>query len=224
MKKKIIFFLVVCLLFVGKVSAQTETQLFGAGVSAATNGFGANAYWQPVDKWKVALAGEFFPQLSIDKTINEGSVSVDMNAKYKTGGVFVTGGYQFLSWMYATAGLGINFFKASAIGSPQSMKYGDITLSPETIGGLNVNIKSGATVSPYLAIGFGRQLPTEKLVGVGVEIGAYYMGSPQLEIDATGMLEGTGDPEHVQALQDEFSQFKFYPMIKLNVTFNVFSM
>lgn len=221
MRKTIQILLAVCLMYAGNVAAQDGTNMFGVGVSAATNGFGANAYWQPTSKWKVALAGEFFPSLAIEEKITEGSVSVDMDAKVKTGGVFLTGGYQFLSWMYATAGVGINFFKASALGTPLQMKYGDIYLEPETIGSLDVNIKSGSAVSPYLAIGFGRQAPTERIAAVGVELGAYYMGSPKLELDATGMLAPTGDAAHVKKLQNELSAFSFYPMIKLNVTFNL---
>lgn len=205
-----------------KLVAQKLENGFGAGFSVATNGIGGNIYWLPVQKWKIGINGEYMPKITISPSIKENNVTVDIEGKFKTGGVFLTGSYQILKWMYATAGAGFSFFGSNATGKPKEMKYGDIVLKPETIGEISLNVKPGARFSPYAAIGFGKQAAFNKRFAFGVEVGAYYMDGPKLDIKASGMLLPTQDPEHVKKLQDEFSQFKFYPMVKLNLSVKIF--
>ena len=221
---KVLFLISILTLTTVHSKAEEWSTRIGLNVSAATNGVGGGVYWLPTERWKVSLNGEYMPSLKFDGTIRENEVTVDVGIRYKTGGVFLTGGYQFLPWMYGTAGVGINFFDIKAAGIADEIQFGDIVLKPETVGELSYEFASSAKVSPYLAVGFGRQAPTTKRVACAVEIGAYYMGAPKLEVTATGMLKPTEDSEHVKKLEKEFSQFKFYPMVKVILTVNLFEL
>ncbi|MDO5571535.1 MAG: hypothetical protein Q4F97_08770 [Bacteroidales bacterium] len=223
MKKIILLLMSALLLLPQNGFTQKSENVFGIGLSGSTNGVGGGLYWQPTSRWKLSLNGEYMPKINVNTEIEESKVTVDLDAKYKTGGVFLTGGYQFLRFMYVVGGVGVNFFNANGIGTPHSIEYGDITLEPSTVGTLTLDVKSGAKIAPYIGIGFGKQAPKRR-VSLSAEIGTYYMGAPKLDIVATGMLEPTQEATHIQQLQDEFSQFKFYPVLKLSLTIKLFKL
>jgi len=52
----------------------------------------------------------------------------------------------------------------------------------------------------------------------------YYLGAPNVEIEASGLLAPTADPVHGQKelLERQLSQYKFYPVIKINFAVKLF--
>jgi hypothetical protein len=50
------------------------------------------------------------------------------------------------------------------------------------------------------------------------------MGAPQIDIAATGLIAPTADPAHGQEekLENQISQYKFYPVFKLNLSVQLF--
>lgn len=216
---------VVALLFalpmVGREPAR-KLPAMGVGVSAATTGLGANVYWNPTSQWKVMGSYDI---MTFERDFNFSTEGLDIDAdlRYSMNGVFAKGGYQILSWLYATAGVGWLGFRPEIKGVPaDDYKYGDIYLKPEVLGELNVKVKSGSTVSPYLGIGFGKQSAFFKRVAAGFELGAYYMGAPKLEVDATKMLAPTADPDHVVRIENQFSKYRIYPQVQVTISVKLF--
>lgn len=224
--RKISFLLVV--LFCSYVSmAQEQNQLkykptIGASAKVSTTGFGADIYWSPIKNWAVKLGYDTFT-FKYDFDYNSSDIKLQASAKAKTGNLGLSVGYQFLSWMYATVGVGTLNFRPEVQAYPsEGIKYGDIILSPETVGSLSFKVKPSAPVCPYLGIGFGRYI-ANRAVGFGFEVGTWYMGRPKLEVQASGMLSPSANPEHVSMLEDELRDLRFYPVLKFNVNVKLFT-
>jgi len=56
------------------------------------------------------------------------------------------------------------------------------------------------------------------------EIGSFYMGAPEVSLEATGLIAPTADPAHgqKQALENQIEQYKFYPVIKIGLAIKLF--
>ena len=99
----------------------------------------------------------------------------------------------------------------------ESIKYGDLTITPEEIGDLIIGVDYGE-VAPYIGMGFGRGIPKTN-VGFGFELGTYYTGSPKVTLKATEMLSDTAKEE--AQLQSNLSDYKWFPFINLRLSFKL---
>lgn len=93
------------------------------------------------------------------------------------------------------------------------IKYGDITITQEEIGDITIGVDY-AGVAPYLGFGFGRAVPKNR-IGFGLEIGTYYVGSPDVTVEATEMLAETAQEQ--ETLQNNLSDYKWFPFINLRL-------
>lgn len=194
----------------------------GINVQGSTLGVGGNIYYNMIPKFTVR-AGFDAIGVKFNTNINQSDISLKAKFKVRTSGFSVGADYQFLNFMYVAGGVGLFRFKPEGHGIPtSSISFGDIEIKPETIGTLDIKVRQGFSVSPYLGIGFGKLAPKKK-VSFAFEIGTYYMGSPKLDVVATGMLEPSGDPDHVSTIQNQFRQYKFYPVIKFSLGIKLFS-
>ena len=222
------FFSVIVLIFVcGAVSAQSVTEKkvsFGVAAKASTTGFGADVYCAFGDRLGIK-AGFDLMSMNFNVKIDQGLVKLNTQAQAKTGSITAGVGYQLTNWFYVTGGFGFLNFNPRALAYPtEGIKYGDIVLSPETVGELEVKIKPSNPVAPYLGIGFGRYVSKNNRVSFGAELGTWFMGSPKLEITATGMLTPTQSPEHIERLENQIKDFSFYPILKFNLNVRIFNL
>lgn len=97
----------------------------------------------------------------------------------------------------------------------ETFTYGEIVVSPEEIGTFAMDIKWNA-VAPYVGIGFGRNVP-KKRVSFTIDMGSYYIGSPSVKLNPTGMLSPTADQQSV--MEGNMVDYKWHPV--LNFQFNV---
>lgn len=98
-----------------------------------------------------------------------------------------------------------------------SVKQGDIMISPEEVGKIDVGIKVGP-ICPYIGIGFGRAVPKTRF-SFNFEIGGYYINQPNISFKATGMLEPSSANETV--LQDNMSGYNWLPMMNFGFNFKI---
>lgn len=99
-----------------------------------------------------------------------------------------------------------------------SVSIGDVEFNSDDIGELNITTVWKKT-APYAAIGFGRAVPKNKRLGFGLEIGTYFAGSPEVTLDATGLIEQTKDQEAL--LQESFSELKFIPYVSFRLSYSL---
>jgi hypothetical protein len=99
-----------------------------------------------------------------------------------------------------------------------SVNIGDVEFNSDDIGELNITTVWKKT-APYAGIGFGRAVPKNKRLGFGLEIGTYFAGSPDVTLEATGLIEQTKDQEAL--LQESFSELKFIPYISFRLSYSL---
>ena len=145
------------------------------------------------------------------------NIAVDLNAlstdflldylPFKRSSFHITGGISFVSKMNIDATVLLN----------QTFEYGDIKITPEEIGQIDIGIDYTG-IAPYIGFGFGRSVPKNR-VGVGLEVGGYFAGGPQVDVEATGMLSDTSEEE--AQLEENLSDYAWVPRASLRISFKL---
>lgn len=190
---------------------------WGLGINLTTNGIGIGLARSIHSKNKVIvkLEGAYLPltmknyeyavgtsKLLINSNINLGSIGLYFDWHPFSNAFKLTGGVAYMLTNVSSNAI----FKDSVI-------QGEIKVSPNSIGNIDVKIKTMPIV-PYFGLGFGRSIPKTR-VNIGFDLGAYYISSPILTFKCTGMLEPTSDQE--KKLNDNLSVNKFLPILRLNL-------
>jgi hypothetical protein len=91
------------------------------------------------------------------------------------------------------------------------------------VGSLGGEIKF-KDLAPYLGVGFGNAVAAGKKIGISLDLGVAFVGSPNLELNATGPI--AGDPafradlaEEEADVEESLSDFKLYPILSLAITY-----
>jgi len=92
------------------------------------------------------------------------------------------------------------------------------------VGDFNFEFQSSVKTAPYIAAGFRKFLGKQKRITYNFETGLYYMGPPELEISASGLLNPSADPvhDHKHYLEDHFSVYRYYPVVKFAIAVRLF--
>lgn len=94
---------------------------------------------------------------------------------------------------------------------------GDFVFTPDDIGRIDIGL-DWTDFNPYFGIGFGRTVPN-KSVGFGIDLGMFYMGSPDVSVIATGMLEDTSEEE--AELEENLSEYAWLPQLNFRLSFRL---
>lgn len=194
------------------------------GASASTNGWGVNARYAFND-WFSLRTGYENLSFSYDFDFNESDIRYDATFDFKTGGIMCLADFAYTKNLYISAGAIFNSYKPKISGFAISdLEYGDITIPAEDIGTFKMEAESEFKVSPYIGAGYQAFFGKLNRVVFQFETGLYYMGPPDLTIEADGLLAPTADPDlgHDKYLEKQFDAYKIYPVIKLNLAVRIF--
>jgi hypothetical protein len=194
------------------------------GGHASTNGLGANIIYSFNDKLAIRTGFEQL-KFNFDFNFDENDISYDANFNYKTGSISLLVDYYLFRSVYLTGGVGFSSFNPYIKGeASSSWKYGDIYIPPEDIGKFSFSVEPSMKISPYAGIGFGRNIGLNKRIAVNFEMGAFYLGSPDITINATGLLAPTSDPAHGQKnlFEKQLESYRFYPVLKFGISVKLF--
>lgn len=203
------FFLAIALLVSSWSFSQTGkfNQQIGVSFKASTNGFGGDLYYRTSEKFAVKAGIEYLSLNIKSKTIerfigedinfeisipNAPDVKFDADATFKTGALSLTVGYQPFRLMYVTAGIAKTLFATDVTGVSTTdivfagydvPNVGMVTpsIAQDKIGAVNVKVNSKNSIMPYVGIGLGSYVPSNKKVSFALELGAYYVGNYVLE-------------------------------------------
>ncbi|MFW6277285.1 MAG: hypothetical protein ACOC1J_01345 [Prolixibacteraceae bacterium] len=207
-----------------EIALPEPTKGFYAGGQAATSGFGFNFRYIFNERLTLKTGVETL-NFNQDFSFVENNISYRANADYKTGGIFLVGEYYYVRNLYFSAGLASNSLNPTIDGKAQSeLEYGDIEIPAEEIGEFKFDLEPSLNISPYAGIGFRKLFGASKRVGYNFETGLYYLGAPKVNIEANGLLSPTADPAHgkKEQLEKQFQQYKFYPVVKMNIAVRLF--
>lgn len=208
-------------------SARHKTNYYSGfyiGSHASTNGWGFNARYAFND-WFSLKTGYETLSLSTGFSFEEYDVSYEANLDYKTGGILMLADFSYVKNLYISAGAVLNAFNPEIEGFATSdYRYGDIVISAEDIGGFKFSVGPALKVSPYIGAGYQAFLGKMERFVFNFETGIYYMGSPDIEIEASGLIAPTADPAHGQEkyLEYQFESYRIYPVVKFNMAVRLF--
>lgn len=197
---------------------------FYAGGQASTNGLGFNFRYIMSRRLSLNAGME---TMHVVRNFEVHGYGVPFNAQvdYKTGGLFLLGELFYTRSLYLSGGIISNNFQPQAEGRAlTSFRYGDIILQPSTIGTINVEVEPKYKYSPYAGLGIRRYLDKNHVFSCNFETGLFYLGAPEMHLEATGLFKPTADPANgkEEYLEAQFSAYKYYPVVKAGIAVRLF--
>lgn len=125
------------------------------------------------------------------------------------------------SSLYLTTGVGYTHNVSTAIvaNTTTGLDISGTFISGEDFGNINFEIKWNKIV-PFVGIGIGRAVP-KKRVGVSAELGSYYIGSPKLQMEYTGILEITNIDEALPKIEKNMAGYAFLPYLLVKLRYGI---
>ena len=202
---------VLALLLTGVANADND---FGVGVKVGTLGVGLEASWKPLPYMDIRIGTSSYDY------DNDGRYgSIDYDAVFALDQYYATANFHFpISPMRISAGVYSNGNEFLLVND----QLEDIGGYP---GGLIGTVTSETTfdgTAPYLGIGFDFTLAGK--VGLNLDLGVLWQGEPEVTMEVDGILGDDPGFQDVleterQALEDDMSDFKAWPVISLGFVY-----
>jgi hypothetical protein len=199
------------LLSAGVANADND---FGLGVKVGTLGVGLEASWKPLPYMDIRVGTSSYDYDNDGKFGN-----IDYDAVFALDQYYATANFHFpVSPMRISAGIYSNGNEFLLVND----QLQDIGVYP---GGLIGTVTSKTTfegTAPYLGIGFDFTLAGK--VGLNLDLGVLWQGDPQVTLEVDGILGQDPGFQDVleterQALEDDMSDFKAWPVISLGFVY-----
>jgi hypothetical protein len=95
--------------------------------------------------------------------------------------------------------------------------YGDLVLSEEQIGYVDLNI-NWKGLAPYLGLTLGQNI-SQKIFSVKFDLGTYLLNKPDAAITGTGLLEGNSS--QTKQFQSNIKNYRWLPVLQINFNFKL---
>lgn len=119
-----------------------------------------------------------------------------------------------------TAGLANSYNQYTVTVTPlTNQTFGYINYTPADIGKIKTDVKVNS-IMPYLGIGLGRAVPTNRL-GLGLDLGLYYQGSPQFNFQSEGSFKPSDNEKNTTLFNNTFSNWVLIPSINFQVKYKI---
>jgi hypothetical protein len=211
-----------CAIALGLGAAMTASadNALGFGVKAGTLGLGVEGTWRPLPYLDLRFGANQF-----DYTDTRSETGVVYEAELNLDNYYLTGNFRFpLSPFRVTAGVYSNGNEVNAISGDNGaiIVIGGDPYPADAVGTLSARGSFGST-SPYAGVGFDFSLFGK--VGMNLDFGVLWQGSPRVEIASDGILSGNPtfesslEAERLE-LEDNLSDYKAWPVISIGFVFN----
>lgn len=205
-------------------SAQAQSPTMGEqersgvalSVQASTMGPSVGLHVGVSETVRIRARGAFLPY-SFSRDLDGDDVDARVDGDLQIGGPEIRlDWHPFRSSFHLSGGVLYNITEADALIFPTSSYEfnGDKTFSEEKIGEMDAKA-SYSSISPYAGLGFGNALAERW--SFRVELGAYYVGSPEFDFGGEGLIEPTERNEAI--LADGFESFQFYPHFAFGLSY-----
>lgn len=210
--------LLVLLLGVGSVNMAQAQRSWAIGIKGGTTGIGGEVITSLGSYFNARLTGSHIS--GSYKGIYDGDEpSIDYNVN---GGITSIGGvvdfFPFKRALKLTAGVFYHDFAVDGGAVPsESYFMDDKEFTPEKLGSLAAKIHYKSKIVPYAGLGFGNPVASGTRIKLNIEVGAMYTDSPQVDLQGEGMIGPTASQG--QDFEDGLTDFQFYPVLNLGLTF-----
>lgn len=207
-----------CLLLVG-TAAPLHAQNAALLARAGTGGFGGGIAVGVLPSLNVRAEGSYFSYSRDDLEMeSDYSVSIAAEGRLLLGSLIADwhllgGGFRL------SAGAVYNGTQGHGTIVPlESITVNDRTYTPEQVGSVTAEVRPSMTIAPYGGIGYGNAV--SRRVGLLFDVGALYLGSPEVDLITTGMLTPTA--QESEQIEENLSWVQVYPIVSLGLSFRVF--
>lgn len=104
----------------------------------------------------------------------------------------------------------------ASLAPAEAIVVGDKTFEPDEIGSLTTQVQLGSALAPYAGLGWSNALKGR--VGFHFELGAYYHGSPRIDMEGQGMIAPTAENAPVLEANLDHAELSFYPEVSLGLS------
>jgi len=150
--------------------------------------------------------------------VSEEKIELDVDLKLQSLSVLFDW-HPFNNGIHLSVGLLHNENEVAFQATPtKNYPFDGTTYTPADLGSVTgiVNFKK---VAPYLGIGFGNAVGKGKKMGMVFDFGVIFQDSPNVHLNAIGMIEPTAEQEPL--VEENVKDFKFYPIISLGITYKI---
>jgi hypothetical protein len=151
------------------------------------------------------IEADYETSVAAEGTLMLGSLIADW---YPTGGGF----------RFSFGGVYNGIEGSGSILPVEPVEVGSRTYSPQQVGSVTAEITPSMTIAPYGGIGFGNAL--SRRIGIQMDMGAVYLGSPEVELVTTGMLTPTA--QEAEQIEENLSWVQVYPIVTLGLSVRLF--
>lgn len=193
-----------------------ERSNIALSVQASTMGPSVGLHVGVSESLRIRARGAYAPY-SITRDLDDDDVDAQVDGDFQVGGPELRlDWHPFESSFRLSGGLLYNITEADALITPTSdYEFSENkTFSQERIGEMAATA-SYSSVSPYAGLGFGDAL--NGAWSFMVELGAYYVGSPEFDFKGEGLIKPTERNEAV--LEQGFESFQFYPHLAFGLSY-----
>jgi len=183
-------------------------------VHASSLGPSADLHIKASDALRVRLRGSYLPYTYTEE-FEDDDVTAATDADLTLGGPEARlEWHPFKTAFHLSGGALLNITTVDAQVVPtEPYAYSDVkTFSPEKLGSLQATA-SYPPVAPYAGIGFGDAVNSRW--SFLIEIGAYYTGAPDIEMEGTGLIKPTA--QNAALLNDGLESFVVLPHLAFGV-------
>jgi hypothetical protein len=216
------------LLALAVILATPAFSQIGVAIRAGTLGPGVNIAYGISDKLAVRATGSYLTYTHTESIDEEVSVDIEGDATVGAIGVLLDF-HPFGNFFRLSGGVTANLFEVNGNGLPtESYCFGDENggvcdgklFAPNRLGSFGATLAYSSAVAPYAGIGFGR-VAGKRRIGLLLDMGALYTGSPELDLQGTGLLAPTASEEQEANLNEGIQSFKWYPVLSFGIAIRI---
>ncbi len=207
------------MLLIMPVQAQA---LLGVGVTGkvGTTGLGADLTVPLIPNWINLRAGYNYGELRPSTT--QGGINYKADLRLGTAPLLIDI-YPFHGNFRITGGVYLNRTKLDLSSIVDANDVGLGGVLPGTNVTLNANVSWSKDYAPYFGIGYGNAVDANVLdlpiaLGLSIDLGAYYQGSPTVILtESTGSVLPADLAAEAAQLEQDLSNFKFFPVLTIGI-------
>lgn len=214
----------------GLLTLPAAGQDFGIGIRAGTTGIGAEVAYNLTPKLNIRGHFSTFTHSRTDDVSDDPEMRASSEIKFGAVTAFVDY-HPFRNSFRLTGGIGKNLFNISGRAvAIESVCFGDEdsqgvcdgkVFLPEKLGNLDYTIEYPASIHPYVGLGFGNLARGKSRVTFLFDLGFFYAGSPEVDLENNGLFEPTTTPENLAPLNEGLESFVWFPVLSIGVGFRL---
>lgn len=187
------------------------------GVKAGSTGAGGEFTYSLNNKFNVRFAGSTFSYTYSGTEDMDPAVGYDVDGTVTSLGL-TADYFPFKKFLKLSLGVHYHDFEVNGLVTPvEAYEVEGKVFSPEKLGQLTAVVNYENKVVPYAGIGFGNPVAAGFPIRFTLDIGAFYTQAPKINMVGEGMIAPTANQG--QDFEDGLSDFKFYPVINLGISF-----